>query len=130
MSDQTKLTALLVDDEPQLLNILKQVAETIGMDTLTAANGKEALKLYDEHRPDIIISDIYMPELNGIKLLQEVKKINPEEPVVLITGYAHYRQLIDNLDFTPDGFLEKPFDLRKIIEIIVSFFPQLSNNKI
>ena len=128
MSDQKKLTALLVDDEEQLLEILKQVAEGIGMDTITAVNGKEALKLYTEKKPDIIISDIYMPEMNGIKLLQEVKKLNPEKPVVLITGYAHYRQLIDNLDYTPDGFLEKPFDLKRIIEIILNFFPQLSKH--
>ena len=126
MADKPPLKALLVDDEVQLVEILRQVVEALGMVGLTAHNGLEALEIYHREKPDIIISDIYMPQLNGIGLMQKVKKLTPKTPpVVLITGYAHYRQLLDNLDSAPDGFLEKPFDLRKIIDIIYSFFPDL-----
>jgi len=126
MSDKPPLKALLVDDEEQLVEILKQVVEAIGMVGLTAHDGMEALEIYHREKPDIVISDIYMPQLNGIGLMQKIKKHDPKHPpVVLITGYAHYRQLLDNLNSTPDGFLEKPFDLRKIIEIIYSFFPDI-----
>ncbi len=120
-----KYKALLVDDEKQLLNILKQVIESIGMEPITASNGMEAFELYMKHHPDIIITDIYMPKMNGLILLKKVKADNPAKPVVLITGYAHYIQIVENLEAKPDGFLEKPFDLRNIIEIILSLFPDL-----
>jgi DNA-binding NtrC family response regulator len=66
-----------------------------------------------------------MPKLNGLGLLKKIKMIDEQKPVVLMTGYAHYKQLIEKLDKKPDGFLEKPFDLKKIIEIILHYFPNL-----
>lgn len=127
MSDnQKEIKALLVDDEPQLLDILKKVVEIIGAKPLCALDGEEAYTIFLKEHPDIVITDIYMPKMNGINLLRKVKKANPDEPVILITGYAHYKQLIATLETDPDGFLEKPFDLKKIIEMILHFFPELS----
>ena len=129
MADNTiKLKALLVDDEIYLLDILKQVMEALGIKSFLAEDGEQALKIYRKEKPDLIISDIYMPKLNGINLLKEIKAYEPDKPVVLITGYAHYKQLIGSLETGPDGFLEKPFDLSKLIELIYDFFPALKSN--
>jgi len=121
-----QLKALLVDDEIHLLDILKQVMEALGIQAFLAEDGEAALKIYRREKPDLIISDIYMPKMNGISLLKEIKAYEPEKPVVLITGYAHYKQLIGSLETGPDGFLEKPFDLSKLIELIYDFFPALN----
>jgi two-component system response regulator AtoC len=118
--------ALLVDDEVNLLDLLKQVTETIGLKPICAQDGEEAYALYQKEHPDIIITDIYMPKINGLELLKRIKKDEPETPVVLITGYAHYRQLVANSIVKPDGFLEKPFNIKKLIEIILFYFPQLN----
>lgn len=123
-----KIKALLVDDEIHVLDILKQVIMAMGIIPFVAENGEEALKIYKKEKPDLIISDIYMPKLNGISLLKEIKTYEPEKPVVLITGYAHYEQLIKSLETGPDGFLEKPFDLSKLIAMIYDFFPELKQN--
>ncbi|MBC8278303.1 MAG: response regulator [FCB group bacterium] len=121
-----QLKALLVDDEIHLLDILKQVMEALGIQAFLAEDGEAALEIYKKEKPDLVISDIYMPKMNGISLLKEIKAYEPEKPVVLITGYAHYKQLIGSLETGPDGFLEKPFDLSKLIELIYDFFPALN----
>jgi two-component system response regulator AtoC len=126
MNNNHKAKILLVDDESHLLEILKQVVEAIGFQALCAQNGNEAFEIFLQEKPDMIISDIYMPNLNGLGLLKKIKQIDQEKPVVLMTGYAHYRQLVDKLDKKPDGFLEKPFDLKKIIEIILRHFPEMA----
>lgn len=126
MSQDTIIKILIVDDEKPILEILSEVLDRIGADVYTAMNGEEGFNIYLKERPQIVITDIYMPIVNGLRLLSKIKKISPDTPVILITGYAHYRQLISDAKVKPDGFLEKPFDLRKIIELVLHYFPQLA----
>ena len=122
------IKALVVDDEKPILDILAEVLKRLGLDVTCASNGEEAFELYRQEKPDIVITDIYMPKMNGLILLSKIKKNDFKIPVVLITGYAHYRQLIKNSRVKPDGFLEKPFDLSQIVDEIVGFFPQIKQN--
>ncbi len=82
----------------ELTEFLKQIVETMGIIPKCAQDGETAFEMFKKEKPDIIISDIYMPKLNGLDLLKKIKTINPKIPIILITGYAHYKQLIEKLD--------------------------------
>ena len=124
-----KISVLLVDDEDNIIDILERFMDTIGVSHMSANDGEEAYSMFLEHKPDMIISDIYMPRMNGLILLKKIKKISEEDcPVILITGFDHYRQLLDTENFKPEGFLQKPIDLRQLLNLMLKFFPQLAAN--
>lgn len=113
---------LLVDDEESMLTLLKEVVQLLGYDPITAADGALALRCFDESRVDLVITDINMPGISGLELLRQVKKQNPDVPVVLITGLSSNRFRDAAREYHADGFLSKPFridDLRNCIQRLV-----------
>ena len=81
---------LLVEDNKSLAYIVKSGLEDIigGYEVITAYNGKEGLEAWKEHHPDIIISDIDMPVMDGYEALRGVREISPDVPVIALTAYA------------------------------------------
>ena len=120
-----EIKALMVDDESSLLDILGDIARIVGVTPILALDGETALKLFKKENPDIVISDIHMPKLNGIELMKRIKKIDPDKPVILITGYSHYKKLVESSNVKPDGYLEKPFNIQQVINLLLENFPQL-----
>jgi len=120
-----KVKALIADDEEAILVLFGEVVRSMGITPVSAGDGVAAFQLFNEENPDIVISDIHMPKMDGIGLLRKIKLINPNIPVILITGYGHYRQLIESGEVKPDGYLEKPFNLQDIFDIIYKFLPDL-----
>lgn len=113
--------ALIVDDDNRLRSLLNEALRLIGYKTSVAINGNQALNLLMAARFDIVISDIRMPEMDGITLLREIKANYPQIPVVIITGYSHAYTRKKAIDAGADGFLSKPFRLKRIEEILNSF---------
>ena len=77
---------LIIDDEPQLLDMLGQTFEREGYDIVKASNGKEGIKLYRENPVDLIITDIIMPEKEGIETIFELRKDFPDLKIIAISG--------------------------------------------
>jgi YesN/AraC family two-component response regulator len=77
---------LIIDDEPQLLNMLGQTLEREGYGIVKASNGKEGIKLYRENPIDLIVTDIIMPEKEGIETIFELKKDFPDIKIIAISG--------------------------------------------
>ncbi len=102
-------TVLVVDDEPTVRDVTQAVLELDGHRVLLADHGAQALELFREHRPDVVVSDIRMPELDGITLLERVRELSPDTEVVLITGFADTGMVIDALRRGASNFIEKPF---------------------
>lgn len=89
MSDPKKSVVLIVDDEPSLCEILAFNLENAGYETVIANGGYQALEIVKSRAIDVIVSDIRMPNGSGIELLDSIKKIMPDKPVLLfITAYA------------------------------------------
>ncbi len=109
------LRVLVVDDEIEIVRLLVEIITTIGWEAVGARDGDEAYEYFKREKFDLIISDIYMPKMNGLELLAKVKKDSVKTPVMLITGYSHFKQLIQSLKYKPDGFLQKPFDISDLI---------------
>jgi CheY-like chemotaxis protein len=109
---------LVVDDDDKIRILLLDTLSALGYNTIGAKDGEEALSLLEEQKPDLVISDIKMPKLNGLSLLRNIKNKNPKIPVVMITGYNFTYTKDQALESGADGFLIKPFRIGKIEELI------------
>jgi CheY-like chemotaxis protein len=123
--NKTTLKALVVDDEDSIVEVLAEIMEAIGVIPIKAKDGQEAWEKFEKEKPQIVFSDIYMPRLNGMMLLRKIRTLDRKIPVILFTGYFHYKQMLKQDDIKPDNFLEKPLKVKEIIEIMLSYFPQL-----
>lgn len=112
---------LVVDDDDRLRSMLLEALRTYGYKPIGAANGSEALAVLAEEEFDIVITDIRMPEMDGITLMKEIKMRSPRVPVIIITGYAHAYTRQKVYEAGADGFLSKPFRLKRIEEILRNF---------
>lgn len=118
-SPEKGLDLLVVDDEEIIRERLKELGEKLGFKVRTAKDGVEAWDCFKEKQPDLVILDIYMPRMNGLLVLHKIKEVNPECPVILITGFLHYEQLVQKDRIKPDGFIIKPFHLEKIANLML-----------
>jgi YesN/AraC family two-component response regulator len=116
---------LVVDDEPMIRDGLKVALEMEGHRTLTASDGKEALKIVDESKPQIIITDIIMPERDGIEVICTVKENNPDIKILAISGGGRISAK-DHLKIASQlgavGVLAKPFSTEELLAEINKLF--------
>jgi signal transduction histidine kinase len=101
---------LLVDDEPGIRKVLRISLAEMGYAVSTAENGEEALALFRETAPEIVVTDIKMPGMDGIRLLREIKRENPETEVIVITGHGDMELAIRSLKNEATDFITKPID--------------------
>lgn len=115
MNNNTK-KVLVVDDEPDTLELVKLVLESGGFETLLATSGMEALALIDRIRPDLVLLDIMMPDMDGWDVFRKIKEKNPEIPIAILTAKA---QNIDRLlglhVLKADDYITKPFGKNELI---------------
>lgn len=106
---------LLVDDEKTLINSLSRDLREEGFAVITAENGKEAVASLQNNIFDLVITDLIMPELDGIKVLQEAKKKSPKTGVIILTGYGDMTSAITALRFGADDYLLKPCEHEELV---------------
>ncbi|WP_312978333.1 acetoacetate metabolism transcriptional regulator AtoC [Atlantibacter sp.] len=109
---------LIVDDEENVRLMLNTAFTLSGHHTLCARNGVEALQLFRDSQPDVVLMDIRMPELNGLEALQQMHAINPKIPVVLMTAYAAVETAVEALRKGAFDYVIKPFDLEELNMVI------------
>lgn len=117
LEDLSSYRILLVDDEPAQLGLLREFVKTTGMTSFSAANGKEAMEKVGQEEIDLVLTDIQMPQMDGVQLLQKMKKKHPEIPVVALSGQPNVRPA-DYLKMGFSGSLMKPYSSRQLIELI------------
>ena len=91
---------LIVDDETTIIDSLEGILSDDGFEVIHAFNGYEALKKIETHSPDIVLLDIWMPGMDGIETLREIKKTAPNLPVVMITGHGTIEAAVDATKLT------------------------------
>ncbi len=109
---------LIADDEPSILQSLGGLLADEGFEVLTADNGYEALKLIDAEAPDLVILDIWMPGIDGIETLKEIKKANAVLPVIIITGHGNVETAVKATKLGAFDLIEKPLNIDKTIVAI------------
>ena len=100
---------LIVDDEESQIEFLTPLLKRCGFSVSTASNGKEALSLILKNSPDLIVSDVIMPEMDGRELLRELRRRNIWIPVLLLTQVNESYEKAIALDEGADDYLDKPF---------------------
>ncbi|MBC8440508.1 MAG: sigma-54-dependent Fis family transcriptional regulator [Deltaproteobacteria bacterium] len=109
---------LIVDDEATIIESLEGILSDDGFEVIHAFNGYEALKKIEIESPDIVLLDIWMPGMDGIETLKEIKKIAPNLPVVMITGHGTIESAVDATKSGAYDFLEKPLSIDKVMVTI------------
>ena len=108
MSEEIKNKLLLIDDEPDIVSVLSMSLKADGYDVLTAQSGAEGLAVFEREKPDIIITDIKMPGMDGIEVLEKIKALEPNAEVIIITGHGDIDNAIEALKFGASDFINKP----------------------
>ncbi len=109
---------LIVDDEPSILNSLNGLLSDEGFEVQTATNGYEALKIIDAESPDLVLLDIWMPGIDGIETLKEIKKNNPYIQVIIISGHGTIETAVKATKLGAFDLIEKPLSIDKVIVAI------------
>lgn len=112
--ENNKANVLIVDDEPFILEMIKEMLSFLGYNPLTAFSGEDALHKAKEFKQiDILLTDICMPFMNGIELANEFRRLFPKTKIILMSGYTFPAFDIE-LPKDKYPFLEKPFSLDKL----------------
>ena len=122
MNTKQKLI-MVVDDESEIRNIIKEILIEESYKTLTAESAEEAKRLLDQHRPDLVFLDIWMPDQDGIELLKEWSSDQTKNfPVIMISGHATIETAIEATKLGATDFIEKPISIEKLFNTIDSVF--------
>jgi len=119
LTEETKkMTAMVVEDEAVANELLSSTFKNFFKEVTSAFNGKEALALFKEKRPDIVFVDIIMPEIDGIELARKIREINPQQMVVVISASNDIQKISETIEIGVNSFIQKPIDTKKIIELL------------
>ncbi len=115
-------TILLVEDEANARKGLTQFLQGLNYDVLTAQNGKEALELFRKEKPDLVISDIRMPEMDGSALLESIRAETPSAKVILLTAYGSVEDAVKAMKKGAFYYLTKPVNLEELEFLVKKAF--------
>ncbi|MEJ2501495.1 MAG: response regulator, partial [Campylobacterales bacterium] len=119
LTEETKkMTAMVVEDEAVANELLSSTFKNFFKDVTSAFNGKEALELFKQKKPDIVFVDIIMPEMDGIELARKIREINPQQMVVVISASNDIQKISQTIEIGVNSFIQKPIDTKKIIELL------------
>ncbi len=99
---------LIVDDEEIIVRLLSMSLKSDGYDTVSAYSGEQGLEVFKSRNPDLVITDIKMPGMDGLELLKTIKEINPDKEVIIVTGHGDIDSTIKALQYGASDFINKP----------------------
>jgi DNA-binding NtrC family response regulator len=111
-------TVLVIDDERSIRNTLKDILEHEEMQVEIAEDGMKGLNIIKEKNVDVVLCDIKMPQMDGIEVLNKIMEINPNLPVIMITGHGDIDTAVESIKKGAFDFLQKPLDLNRILVTI------------
>ena len=108
MDRNEKTKILLIDDEESIRRLLSISLGQKGYQVITAEDGEKGIELFRQERPEIVLTDIKMPDIDGLEVLRQVKALDPEAQVIVITGHGDMESAIEALKLEASDFLNKP----------------------
>ena len=113
-----KKNILVVDDDKSIRFILRTLLEKNKYSVATTGNQVGLLRLIKEISPDLLITDVKLPDGNILDKLSDIKNLNPELPVIVISGFSTLSTAVNSIKFGAFEYLSKPFDLEKVLQIV------------
>ncbi len=114
-------TILVVEDDEASREFLSEVLDSLGYNFISTQNGIEGLELFKLHSPSLVLLDIRLPDINGIEVLNRIKKLSPETPVIAQTAFAMEPEKEEFLRNGFDGYLSKPIKPEVLAETIKKY---------
>lgn len=108
---------LVVDNELEILNVLQDVLNILGYSPVVVTSGKDALEAFEKGKFSLVITDMVMPDINGLTLLKKIKEQDSKIPVIIITGFGS-EAIEEAIQAGADGYIEKPFKIEDIKNIL------------
>lgn len=105
---------LVVDDERQIVRVLRAALQSVGYEIFTASNGAEALQAFLDVNPSLVITDLAMPEMDGVALTQEIR-LRASTPIIVVSVRNQEREKIRALDEGADDYITKPFAIQELL---------------
>jgi len=124
------LTLLYAEDDAQSRRSYTFVLEKYFSKVYTAENGREALDIYHEKSPDMLLLDVSMPFINGLEVAKMVRKNNKEIPIIILTAHSDKEKLLEAIPLGLSQYLLKPIDRRELRDVILKFTQELKNQNI
>ncbi|MBI4689582.1 MAG: sigma-54-dependent Fis family transcriptional regulator [Nitrospirae bacterium] len=109
---------LIVDDDKDIRTVLSEIITTEGYEAIVAGDGKKAIKEIKVHSPDLVLLDLKLPGMNGMEVLEEIKKIDRDIIVIILTGYGVIKNAVQAMKLGAFDYLTKPFTYEEITEKI------------
>jgi signal transduction histidine kinase/DNA-binding response OmpR family regulator/streptogramin lyase len=113
---------LLAEDHSDNRRLISRLLTKLGLTVYTAADGFEAIKLYNEHLPEVILMDIQMPKMDGLQAYRILRELGCEKPIIALTANAMTNEVDEYFSIGFDGYIQKPIDRQLLISTIATFF--------
>jgi DNA-binding response OmpR family regulator len=122
----TKKQILIIEDEPHIIMGLRDALEFEGFGVISAAKGKDGIQLARAENPDAVILDLMLPDLNGYAVCEELRRISPFLPIIMLTARSQESDKIRGLDAGADDYVTKPFSVNELIARMRAIFRRAS----
>src|SRR5581483_3064073 len=109
---------LVVDDQPAILSTLSAILGDEGYRTVTTESGEEALRLYDETRPDVVFLDVWLADMDGLETLQALRRRDPGAAVIMISGHGTAATAVQAIRMGASDFIEKPLTYAQVVTAV------------
>lgn len=119
---------LIVDDDTNICELLRLYIEKDGFDTAIANNGTQALKLFEQEKPDLIMLDIMLPELDGWQVCREIRKTS-QVPIIMLTAKGEVFDKVLGLELGADDYVVKPFEAKEVVARIHAVLRRTDSNE-
>jgi two-component system response regulator HydG len=116
MSDKPRI--LLIDDEKSMIETLSVLLKREGFDVLAALSGSEGIECFSESKPDLVLTDVRMPKVSGVDVLEAIRERDPTTPVVLMTAQASLQSAIQAVNLGATHYVQKPFSNEELVAIL------------
>jgi len=110
----SKKVILLVEDEPNIVMGLQDALEFEGYDVIAAPTGREGVSLANLRKPDVVLLDLMLPDINGYQVCEEIRRRNPFMPIIMLTARSQETDKIRGLDVGADDYVTKPFSVAEL----------------
>lgn len=130
MKRKRNLSILLVEDEQSLREVFSTTLGKLYKNVVEASDGEKALEQFQSNKFDIVITDINMPNMNGLEFLKELRKINQNCKIIILTAYTDTDYLLDATELNITKYLVKPADMEDLIEAIELASEQMKNYEV
>ena len=113
---------LVVEDDPTLAKMIQLRLELVGLKVQTLGKGAEALKVAAEHRPDLVILDLRLPDINGYHVCRELRKLyhSWDVPIVMLTGMTQPIDQVRGFAHGADAYLTKPYEPSELLQVVTT----------